>query len=80
MPKEKWFITKDGKDVRWIHTFINYNIIWDNGRTHLVFSMSNDCNSPHGANDGMIESISTKDCFLTKREAQQEILIRERFK
>lgn len=77
MPRERWFI-KDGK-VRWIKTFINADIHWDNGKTHLVFSMDNSYNEPHRPNDGTVESVDTKDCFLTQKEAQMEIIRRERF-
>lgn len=77
MPRKRWFIYK-GK-VRWIHTFINHDIHWDDGKTHLVFSMENSYNEPHRPNDGVIESVNVKDCFLSLKDAQDEIIRRERF-
>jgi len=73
----RFFIIK-GK-VRWVKKFIRMNVEFDYKTTHLVVSMDNSLNNPTGPNDCLIESINVKDFFNTKREAQLELIIRERF-
>jgi hypothetical protein len=75
---KRFFITKENT-VRWIHTFIREDISWDNGKTHLVFSMKNNLNSPDRPSDGLVESVDVGDCYETLEMAQMAILVRERF-
>lgn len=76
--EKKWFIAEDNT-VRWVKVFININIRWDNGQTHLVVSMNNDLNAAHRPSDVKVESVDTKNFFKSKQEAQMEIIRRERF-
>lgn len=79
MEKEKlWFIA-EGDTVRWVKIFINKNISWDNGITHLVVSMNNNLNSAVRPSDVKVENVNIKNFFETKRDAQFEIIRRERF-
>jgi len=73
-----WFIDDKGK-VRWVHTFIEKNIEWDNCTTHLIVSMENNLNQPCRVNELKVESIDTENFFETEKETQMEILRRERF-
>lgn len=76
--KKRFFITKENK-VRWVKVFITENISWDDGRTHLVVSMDNNFNEANRPSDCKIESVDVKDFYDTLKEAQIEILRRERF-
>jgi len=79
MPNEKrWFITKKG-EIRWVKCFITENIEWDNGITHLVVSMHNNLNEANRVSDVSIESADIKDFFPNLKDAQMEIIRRERF-
>jgi FKBP-type peptidyl-prolyl cis-trans isomerase 2 len=73
-----FFITKENT-VRWIKVFITKDIQWDNGTTHLVVSMHNNLNEANRPSDVKIENVRPQDCFGTVKEAQLEIMRRERF-
>ena len=75
---KKFFITKDNK-VRWVKVFITENIEWDDGKTHLVVSMENNLNEANRPSDCKIESIDVGEFFETLKEAQYEIIRKERF-
>lgn len=78
--KYRFYITRNGKSVRWIKQFINPNIIWDGGVvTHLVVTMENSYNEAHRPNDVKVESVYAKDCFSSQEKAEMEIIRRERF-
>lgn len=77
---KRYYITKDNPaKVRWIKCFINKDISWDDGHTHLVVTMKNSLNEAHRPNDVQVESVDVNDCFLTQSDAEQEIIHRERF-
>ena len=74
----RWFITKDGKNVHWVQSYIKKNIEYDNKINHCIVAMDNNFNSP-GKFGCRIEEINIKDFFSTEKEAQLEIIRRERF-
>ena len=78
MENKRWFIA-DKNNVRWVKCFITENLEWDNCFTHLVVSMNNNFNQATGVKDVMVESIDIKNFFATMKEAQMEIIRRERF-
>jgi len=76
--EKRWFITKDGKSVNWVQSYIRKNISYDNGTNHCVVAMDNNCNYPD-AYGCRIEEVNIKDFFNSVKEAQMEIIRRERF-
>jgi hypothetical protein len=78
MNEEKRFFI-DGDNVRWVRSFIEKDIEWDYSTTHLVVSMKNNMNKPTSPSDVMVQSVNVKDMFDTLKNAQLEIIRRERF-
>lgn len=75
---KRFFIAKDN-EIRWIKVFITQNVEFDNHTEHIVVSMGNNLNAATSPKDCLIEGVDIKDCFGSVREAQLEIIIRERF-
>jgi len=77
-PEKRWFITKDGENVHWVQSYIRKYIEYDNNTNHCIVAMENDLNCPD-AYGCRIEEIDANDFFDSKKEAQNEIIRRERF-
>ncbi len=76
---EKRFFITSQNTVRWIKVFITKYIQCDDATTHLIVSMNNNQNEANQPSDCKIESVEPRDCFETLKEAQLEIIRRERF-
>ena len=76
--EKRWFITKDGKEVHWVQSYIREYINYDFDTNHCIVAMKNSLNAPdaHGCS---IKEINIKDFFNSVKEAQMEIIRRERF-
>lgn len=83
--EKRWFIVKEeGKyKTRWIHTIL----LEDADDYYVVVSMDDIGNNPTRNSIGnnptrnscRIEDVFISDCFKTKRDAQMEIILQERF-
>lgn len=73
--EKRWFLTEND-DIRWAHTFLKEED-YEGMISYLVVSMDNNFNGV--GLSAKIEEIEAKRFFKTQREAQLEILIKERF-
>ena len=64
--------------TNYVVSVIKKNIEYDNETNHLVVTMENSYNEPD-ERGCTLEEININDFFETEKEAQTEILIRERF-
>lgn len=77
---KQWYITADQKDVRYIKTFIEQDIVYDGGIVqHLCVTMRDSNNRPTHPTEVVVEVVDAKNLYSTKKEAQWEIMRRERF-
>ena len=76
--EKRWFITEDNKNVHWVQSYIRKDIEYDNIFNHCIVAMDNNLNLPdkYGCR---IEEINARNFFITEKEAQLEIIRRERF-
>ena len=72
----RWFITDDF-EIRYAHSLISVNE-YDDATTFLVVSMQNNFNRPCRSNS-KLEEINKNNFYPTLKDAQIELLIKERF-